>query len=194
MELTDQKLIEAYHNGDAGAFGTLYDRYIEKIYRFIFYKTFDSATAEDLTSSTFFKALNKIGTLDSTRGNFSTWIYSIARNTVIDHYRGHRFAASEGKDVFDLTEDARTEETLDASRSLSLVEDYLKTLSAAQREIVMLRVWEGRSFKEIAEITGGTENSVKMSFSRTIRKLREDLGPLTGVALALLLATSVTNL
>jgi RNA polymerase sigma-70 factor, ECF subfamily len=193
MEQTDQQLVAAYHAGNTEAFGVLYDRYLEKIYRFVYYKTFDTATAEDLTSSTFFKALNKITTLDLERGNFSTWIYSIARNTVVDHYRSHRFAATEGGDVFDLVEDDRTEDTLDAFHSLSLVEEYLKTLSASQREIVTLRVWEGRSYKEIAAIIGGTESSVKMSFSRTIRKLREDLGPLTDVALVILLATNVTN-
>lgn len=194
MEKSDQQLLEAYLNGDTNAFGILYDRYIEKIYRFIYYKTFDSATSEDLTSSTFFKALNKISTLDLNRGNFSTWIYSIARNTVIDYYRSHRFAATDGEDVFDLSLSDRTEAKLDANHSLSQVEEYLEGLSASQREIVTLRVWEERSYKEIAEIVGGTENSVKMSFSRTIRKLREDLGPMTGIAISLLMTTHVTNL
>lgn len=193
MEQSDQELVVAYKNGQTDAFGVLYDRYIEKIYRFIFYKTFDANTAEDLTSSTFFKALNKIGTLDLTRGYFSTWLYSIARNTVIDHYRSHTFNATDGDDVFDLSESNRTEAALDAVEDLARVEEYLKGLSATQREIVTLRIWEERSYKEIAEITGGTENGVKMSFSRTIRKLREDLGPLTNVALALLLTTPVTN-
>lgn len=194
MEQSDQALVAAYCSGDTDAFGILYDRYSEKIYRFIYYKTFDTASTEDLTSSTFFKALNKINTLDLNRGNFSTWIYSIARNTVIDHYRSNRFAAINGEDVFNLTASDRTEETLDAADSLALVEDYLKHLSASQREIVALRVWEERSYKEIAEIIGGTEDSVKMSFSRTIRKLRQELGPLTGVALTLLITTYVTNL
>lgn len=194
MELSDQELVTSYNQGSTDAFGVLYDRYIEKIYRFIYYKTFDSTIAEDLTSSTFFKALNKINTLDLSRGNFSTWLYSIARNTVIDHYRSHRFAANEGSDVFDLTEESRAEETHDASYALYQVEDYLKNLSSSQREIVILRIWEERSYKEIAEIIGGTESSAKMSFSRTIRKLREDLGPLGDVALAVLIATHVTNL
>lgn len=194
MELSDDQLLEAYRNGDTDAFGILYDRYIEKIYRFIYYKTFDTATAEDLTSSTFFKALNKISTLDLSRGNFSSWIYSIARNTVIDHYRSHQFAAATGDDVFDLSEDSRMSESFDAQHSLSVVQEYLQTLSSTQREIVTLRIWEERSYQEIAEIVGGTESSVKMAFSRTIRKLREDLGTLTPLAVVLLAASHVTNL
>jgi RNA polymerase sigma-70 factor, ECF subfamily len=194
MELDDTTLVTAYTDGDTNAFGILYDRYIKKIYAFIYYKTFDSETAEDLTSTTFLKALNKIDTLDVTKGNFSTWLYSIARNTVIDHYRSHARTAQTGEDVFDLSGDDRTADTLDARDSLSKVETYLQTLSPLQREIVTLRVWEARSYKEIAEITGGTENSVKMSFSRTIRKLREDLGPLTTLALVVLTTLRVTNL
>lgn len=194
MDQTDEQLLTAYRAGDQAAFGTLYDRYLEKIYRFIYYKTFNTATAEDLTSSTFFKALNKIGTLDLSRGTFSAWIYSIARNTVIDHYRSREFTAQTGEDVFDLAADDRTEETLDAQANLETVTEYLKTLSPTQREIVTLRLWEERSYQEIAEIVGGTENSVKMAFSRTIRKLREDLGPRTLLALVVLAAERVTNL
>ncbi len=194
MEQDDTQLINAYQTGDTEAFGLLYDRYVEKIYRFIYYKTFDTATAEDLTSSTFFKALNKIGTLDLARGNFSAWLYSIARNTVTDHYRSHHFAASMGEDVFNLTEANRTPETLDAHRALATVTEYLKTLTPAQREIVTLRLWEERSYQEIAAIVGGTESSVKMAFSRTIRKLREDLGPLGLTALIILAVFRVTNL
>lgn len=194
MEPDDAQLVAAYRGGDQAAFGVLYDRYLDKIYRFIFYKTFDTPTAEDLTSSTFFKALNKIGTLDLTRGTFSAWIYSIARNTVIDHYRSRHMAAATGEDVFDLSEENRTEETLDAKESLATVHEYLKTLSPLQREIVTLRLWEERSYADIAVIVGGTESSVKMAFSRTIRKLREDLGPLALIALVILAAGRVTNL
>lgn len=194
MEPDDRQLIAAYKNGDSNAFGVLYDRYIKKIYNFIYYKTFDTAVAEDLTSTTFFKALNKIDTLDVERGNFSTWLYSIARNTVIDHYRSHAFNANEGEDVFDLSEENHTPAALDARHSLGVVEAYLAKLTPAQREIVTLRIWEERSYKDIADIVGGTENSVKMSFSRTIRKLREDLGPFTTLALVVLATATVTNL
>lgn len=194
MEHTDAQLVASYLGGDTAAFGVLYDRYIEKIYRFIYYKTFDVATAEDLTSSTFFKALSKVGTLDLSRGTFSAWLYSIARNTVIDHYRSDHFSAASGEDVFDLAQNMRTPETLDAERSLAAVQTYLQTLTAAQREIVTLRIWDERSYQEIAEIVGGTEGSVKMTFSRTLRKLRKDLGALAPVALVFLATVRVTNL
>jgi len=193
MTPTDRDLVDAYHYGDREAFGVLYDRYIEKIYRFIYYKTFDTEIAEDLTSSTFFKALNKIGTLDTTKGGFSAWLYSIARNTVIDHYRTNKFSANTGEDVFDLVSEELVAETVDTNQTLKRVTAYLSNLSREQREIVTLRLWEERSYQEIAEIIGGTETAARMSFSRTMKKLRADLGNLSPLAIILLTTAVVTK-
>jgi DNA-directed RNA polymerase specialized sigma24 family protein len=65
---------------------------------------------------------------------------------------------------------------IDALAGLAKVEEYLKALPARQREIITLRLWEGKSFEEIASLLGGTEASVKMAFSRSIRQLREVCG------------------
>ena len=70
---------------DAEAFGQLYDRYCDRIFRFIFARLHDRATAEDITSETFFKALRGISTYRAAAGPFSSWLYQIARNTMIDH-------------------------------------------------------------------------------------------------------------
>jgi len=168
--------------GDTEAFGVLYDRYIGKIYRFVFYKTFVKEVAEDITSDVFHKALQKINLYDEDKGVFSAWIYRIARNNVIDYYRSQKGDVSLD-DVFDVGFDERTPESLDAIAALDKVQDYLQTLSSKQREIVTLRVWEDLSYREIAEIVGGTEDGVKMSFSRSIRELREKYGPLSPLLL-----------
>lgn len=73
--------------GELEAFGFLYDNYIKKIYDFIYYKTHHQETAEDLTNATFMKALENIRKFNLQEAYFPAWLYKIARNTVIDHYR-----------------------------------------------------------------------------------------------------------
>lgn len=187
--MTDVEYATASQGGDRAAFGALYDRYIERVYRFVYYKTFDKEVSEDIVSQVFIKAYERIGSFDAKKGNFSQWIYSIARNAVIDHFRvAKRTVPIE--DIFDLGEDERTEAKIDARDLLKKVESYLSKLSPRQREIVTLRVWEEMPYRDIAEIVGGSEDSVKMMFSRTIRELREKLGPAALVALLALKGVS----
>ncbi|XOB40888.1 MAG: RNA polymerase sigma factor [Candidatus Nealsonbacteria bacterium] len=155
-------------------FGQLYDKYIKKIFNFIYYKTHHKETAEDLTSDTFIKALNKLDRFDESKGSFSTWIYQIARNTVIDFYRTKKNSINID-DIWDLSTDEDILRDLDTAKRLEDVKEYLKTLKSEQREIVILRVWEGMSYKEISEAMGKSEASCKMAFSRTIKILKEQM-------------------
>ncbi len=174
--------------GDSEAFGLIYDHYLDAIYRFIYYKVFSRELSEDLTSDTFFKALKQLRSYDPKRGRFNSWLYQIARNNVVDYYRTKKENVSID-DIFDIGHDERTEEQLDALSGLARVEEYLRNLPARQREIITLRIWEGKSFAEIATVLGGTEASMKMAFSRSIRELRKvcgDSAPLLLLVLAAL--------
>ena len=84
------ELIKASQNGQNEAFGELYDEYIQRIYKFIYFKTHHRESAEDLTSRVFIKAFEKIKTYNEGKSSFSVWLYRIARNTVIDHYRTNK--------------------------------------------------------------------------------------------------------
>lgn len=175
MEKRDeQKIIVACQNSDTKEFGKLYDEYIRKIYDFIYYKTHHRETAEDLTSQTFMKALEKIGSFDCAKGSFSSWIYQIARNSVIDFYRTKKGDIGID-DIWDLSSDANIERDMDARQKIEKVEGYIGKLKSEQREIIILRVWQGMMYKEIAEITGKSEVSCKMMFSRAIRDLRKEM-------------------
>ncbi len=85
--VNDDSIIMSFKGGEAEKFGLLYDKYITKIYTYIFYQIRHKETAEDLCSQTFFKALEKINTYKMGSNNFSAWLYKIAKNNVIDHYR-----------------------------------------------------------------------------------------------------------
>lgn len=160
--------------GDMSAFTQLYDLYIGPIYRFIYYKTRHKETAEDLTSITFMKALESIRKFNSDKASFKTWLYQIARNSVIDHYRTSH-PSQNIEDAWDLHSDDDPEKKADLALRIEAVKKVLAELSAEQREVVMLRVWGDLSYKEIADITGKTEAACKMNFKRTVEKLGKNL-------------------
>lgn len=155
-------------------FSRLYDKHVKAIYRFIYYKTHHKETAEDLTSTTFIKALDNFNSFQSEKGNFSAWLYRIARNTVIDFYRTKKSNLNI-EDVWDLSGDEDIERDICMTKQLEDVKEYLKTLKAEQREIIILRVWEDLSYRKISQITGKTEENCKVIFSRTILKLRSSV-------------------
>lgn len=172
----DALLIDKYREGDTNAFGSIYTKYALDIYRFIYFKTFSKEISEDITSEVFMKALQNVHSYSKKRGAFSSWLYRIARNAVIDYYRTRKTNISID-DVFDLPSDLRTEEEAEKMLSLKQVKYYMEKLTPRQREIITMRIWEERPYKEIAHLLGGTEASIKMAFSRTIQEIREKAGP-----------------
>jgi len=172
--MNEKQALKSCQQGDLSAFSTLYDQYIDAIYRFIFYKTHHRETAEDLTSVTFMKALENINKYDEGAAGFKTWLYRIARNTVIDHYRTLH-PTNDIEDAWGLSGPDDIEGQTDLTLKLEAVKTSLSKLSAEQREIVTLRVWGDHSFKEIAAITGKSEAACKMSFKRTVEKLGKQM-------------------
>lgn len=170
----DTILIEQAQAGQSAAFTELYQRYVDKIYKFVFYKTMHKETAEDLTSKVFFKVLKKINTYKEGNASFKTWLYTVARNTVIDHYRSQKKDYNID-DIWDLSNKEDVAENVEVSMQIEKVKEYLKDLKTDQREIMMLRLWQGLSYKEIAEVIGKSEANCKMIYSRTVKKMRENL-------------------
>lgn len=172
MPKTEEELIAACQSGDTRAFGELYDTYIRKLYDFIYYKTSRKEVAEDLTSVVFMKALQNIGKYHKTEtGSFAGWLYSIARNTIIDHYRSVR-PNDNIDDAFDLPHHARIEEKTEATIQIEKVRAYLKELPSIQRDIILMRVWQELPYKTIAAAVGKTEDNCKVIYSRAIKELR----------------------
>lgn len=180
MDDQQQRDVVAAVAGDRNAFGRLYDLHIRDIYDFLYYKTHHVETAQDLTSQTFMKALRSIASFDSTRASFRTWLYTIARRTVIDHYRKTKPTANI-EDAFDIASDTDIERDAHLSQLMVQVQPLLAQLSAQQREIVLLRLWQGKSYAEIAEIIGKSESACKMLFSRTMRVLQKSAPSLSAL-------------
>ncbi|MFC1622580.1 RNA polymerase sigma factor [Patescibacteria group bacterium] len=181
MEINELQIIQECQKGNLDRFAEIYDVYIKKIYSFIYYRIGHKQTAEDIVSTVFMKSMEKINSFDSNQGKFSSWLYRIARNSVIDHYRTKKDAINID-DIWDLGESDNFNDKFDANLKLKEVRKYMQKFSKEQKEIIIMRVWDGLSYKEIAEITNKSEASLKMTVSRILNKVRKEPS-LTGLLL-----------
>jgi len=160
--------------GDSDAFALLYNANIKKIYDFIYFKTLNKELAEDLTSQVFLKVLKNISKFKS--DNFSAWIYTIARHTVIDYYRS-RHDTKNIEDCWDLKDPFNLMDNLDDNLNLEKIKVAMKDLSRSDRELLIMRLWLDLPFKEIASSLDKRESAVKVSFGRALGRLRQNISP-----------------
>ena len=181
--MTEQEAIIKIRNGDQESFAVLYDLYIQKIYRFIYYRTHHKQTAEDLTSLVFTKAYSKFESFDP-KASFATWMYRIARNTVIDHYRTNK-GVVDIEEAFNLESQDNIEADYEVKEKLTKARRYLDSLPEEQRDLIIMRLWDGLGYDEIAQITGKKEASLRVAFSRAVSKMQKE------IVLALILAMAL---
>jgi len=151
--------------------GQAYDHFSPKIYRFLYYRTNEKEIAEDLTSLTFLKAVEKFHKFSPAKGTFNSWIYRIAKNTLIDHYRTNKKTLNI-EDIISLSTDENVPEKVQNQLNLEELQEALKNLNETQRDIVIMRVWDDLPYQEIAEIVGKSEANCKVIFSRAVQKLQ----------------------
>lgn len=176
-------------NGDRSAFGLLYDRYVQEVYRFLLGKTKRSEEAQDLTSITFTKALDRMTTFSPQHDtSFRAWLFTIAHRSFLDGTR-LRNRTDAPLDAIDEPQSSESP-AKDAEHALlrTEIEKALGQLSDMQRETIVLRVWHECSFAEIAQILGKSEASVKMHMKRGLIALKKVL-PAHFFTLLLLYAT-----
>lgn len=159
---------------DSKAFGDLYDAHVGQVYRYLYYRTHHRETAQDLTSQTFLKALDRSASFDAERGTFQAWIYRIAHNVLVDHFRAARETV-DIDDIWDLRSDHDVNRDAETRERVETLRPYLQALPKEQRELILLRLWDGLSHAEIAAVTGKSEAACKMGYSRAIARLRRDM-------------------
>lgn len=172
------ELVSRAQQGDGEAFGQLYDRYVDAVFRFIYYRVNDRALAEDFTSETFLRALRRIGSISYQGRDVGAWFVTIARNIVFDHMKSarHRLEVTtadnpENNDPAPSPESAVLT-TLTNERLMAAVAQ----LGDEQRECVLLRFIQGFSVSETAMVMGKNDGAVKALQHRAIRKLAELVG------------------
>lgn len=172
------RLVTLAQQGDGEAFGQLYDRYVDTVFRFVYFRVNDRALAEDFTSETFLRALRRIGTISYQGRDIGAWFVTIARNIIFDHMKSarHRLEITtadtvEGK-VRAPSPEAAVIELLTSERLMVAV----KQLGDEQRECVMLRFIQGFSVSETAAVMGKNDGAIKALQHRAVRKLAELVG------------------
>lgn len=169
-------LVGAAQGGDVDAFGRLYDRYVDTVYRFIYYRLGDRAHAEDLTSETFMRALRRLHSLKNQGRDPVAWFITIARNLILDHVKSARYRLEvSAEDTFEPSHRATTTDSAETTVLTVLTNERLleaiKELSDEQRECVVLRFLHGFSVTETAEIMGKNDGSIKALQHRAVRRL-----------------------
>jgi RNA polymerase sigma factor (sigma-70 family) len=156
-------------------FARLYDENMSKVYRYIYYKVNNRQLAEDLTSEVFEKALVNFSKYNSEKAAFSTWIFTIARNTVIDHYRAQPKVHMVNIEDAAATpsKDPGPEEKAESSEEKQLLHQCIAKLPENEQEIVRLKFTMEMTNRDIAKVLGLTESNVGVMLYRIIKKLRD---------------------
>ncbi|HOB89823.1 MAG TPA: sigma-70 family RNA polymerase sigma factor [Candidatus Colwellbacteria bacterium] len=169
----ERNLIIRAKGGEAEAFGLLYDEYLPKIYRFVLLKTGHREEAEDLTHQVFLQAWRNIRNYDDRGYPFSSWLYRIAKNLVVDYYRRLRPNVSlEDCRVFPADE-VDPETDLDLSRETEKLARAVGKLRDTEQTVVIMRFVDELSIKETAAAIEKSEGAVKLIQHRAIQKLKK---------------------
>ncbi len=165
---------------DIGAFADLYRLYAPQVLRYVSSRVKGTEEAEDITNTVFEKAFGAIGRYEPSPAQFSTWLYTIAQNTVIDHYRKRRLPQVEDADarLFAITDpNDGPEATLIADERRQLLYQAVMSLTSEQRQVVGLRFFFNLSTQDVACLMGKTEGAVKALQFRALERLRRGLTP-----------------
>ncbi|MGM1062549.1 sigma-70 family RNA polymerase sigma factor [Saccharothrix sp. Mg75] len=168
-------LVRAAQDGDADAFGALYDRYVDVVYRYVLFRVGDRTFAEDVTSETFLRALRSIRSISYQGRDVGAWFVTIARNIVFDHVKSSRYRLevttaelTDNREVADGPE----QEVLTGAANAELLR-CVAQLGDDQRECITLRFIQGLSVAETAARMGRNEGAVKALQHRAVRRLAQ---------------------
>jgi len=175
-QLDEKQLIERAKH-DPEAFGILYERYVDKIYSYIYYKVGNKDDAEDLTAKTFFKALEHIKNYQDRGLPFYAWLHRIAHNLVANWHRdrSRRKVIPLGILTPRPSEEPEPTEVLEEEERKREMLAAIKRLPQDRQELLYLKFVERLTNREIAQVMGKTESAIKSLYHRTLIALREEL-------------------
>ena len=177
LEISDTDALARAAEGDNEAFGILYDRYIGRIYNYIYYRTGNQHDAEDLTSRVFTRAIKHIPNYEDRGLPFSAWLYRIAHNLVANFHRDNS-----RRQIVELDESYRLPSNLEhpevkveRTQQEQALMELVSSLPEDRQQLLILKFVDHFSNAEIGEIMGKTEGAIKSLYHRTLLSLRDEV-------------------
>ena len=168
------RLVKRAAGGDLEAFGELYGIYLDRIYRYVFYQIRDKMTAEDITEEVFVKAWKAIKSCQGKEKTFSSWLYRIAHNQVIDNLRSQRKCLST-EETESLADVSNPELEAEGNWERQELLATLSCLPQSQRQVIILKFIEGLDNREIEQIMGKRQGAIRVLQMRALTTLRQKL-------------------
>jgi len=182
LEIPDETALTQAIQGDSEAFSLLYQRYVGKIFNYVYYRTGSTVDAEDLTARVFHRALGHIQNYRPMGVPFSAWLYRIAHNLVANWYRDnnrrHELPLEEAPHGH--LNGEHPEASLEISQDRESLLNHIRKLSPDRQQLLILKFVEGLTNQEVAVITGKSEGAVKSLYHRTLMVLRKEIEKKTG--------------
>lgn len=167
----EDSLVQRACTGDNGAFGQLYGRFVDRIYRYVYFRISDESTAEDLTSVVFLKAWEHLPKYQTSNKPFIAWLYTIAHNAVIDHYRTHRQTAPLDEVAGLRAPGALPDEQCEIHMAGQALREALLKLTQPQREAITMKLIDGMTTEEIAVRVHKSAGAVRALQMRALQSL-----------------------
>ena len=177
-KLREEELLEKIRQGEREAFGQVYDIYIERIYRFIYFKVSSRETAQDLTSECFLKVFEHLIERSEEMVNLRAFIYRVARNLVIDYYRSRDKQPVELNEArLQVTDDLgeKTEEKFARAENMKKIAAALIKLKAEWQEAIILRYIEDYKLGEVSTIINKNPGAVRVMIHRALKALKREI-------------------
>ncbi len=178
LEYNEEEVLSHASQGDRDAFGLLYERYIDRIFNYVYYRTGNLHDAEDLTARVFQRAMNHIHNYTDRGVPFSAWLYRIAHNLVANWHRDR--SRRQEIPLNDLpvipSKGDLPETTLVRSQEQDSLLRLIRRLPSERQSLLILKFVENMSNAEIGQIMGRSEGAVKSLYHRTLLALRDQIG------------------
>lgn len=175
IEVQDSELIAQAKRGDQAAYGTLYERYVDPIFRYVRSRVGDDHTAEDITEAVFLRSFESLGSYREKGLRYSSFLYQVARNLLVDHYRNSEDLLSLESAEHAALESRSTDEEIILREQAARLRHAMEQLPDEYQEIIRLRVLMELPTAEAATWMERSEGATRVLLHRALKALKREV-------------------